>query len=91
MAYRPACSGISNGMTKGGKPLLGLAISAMSLHRGQTRTFTEMRIFCVAAGEQISRERLRQIFEKALRKLRIHLARESNEEVRHALQAILHK
>ena len=37
--------------------LLGLAVSALSLRFGETRTYTEMQYFIEAAGERISRDK----------------------------------
>lgn len=63
---------------KGGHPDkklfdLGLAVGAATLLPGQRRSCEEIAAFCWAAGAPVSRERIRQIEAKALRKLR-HLA-----------------
>lgn len=55
--------------------LLGLAILSTRLLPGQVHTYREMSEFCRAAGENISRQRLHQIEDRALRKLRIALTK----------------
>jgi len=52
---------------------LGLAVAGLSLQPGEISTYARMQFFISAAdplGRTISRERLRQIEAKALRKLR---------------------
>lgn len=66
-------------------PFLGLSILATRLKPGQPVTLAEMAIWCCAAGEQISSERLRQIEERALRKIRIHITRELNTHAKEVL------
>lgn len=62
-------------MRKGTGRLLGLEVLALRLRPGQTPTFEEMKQFCIAAGEPISRQRLQQIEQRALRKLRIAMTK----------------
>lgn len=66
-------------------PLLGLAVSALSLEPGQRRTYYEMQCFCDAAAEvmhdptqKMSWQRLWQIEQKALRKIRAALYRDKS-------------
>lgn len=66
---------------KAKKPFLGLAILSTLLRPGEIPTFAAMRAFCCAAGEPISRERLRQIEYRALRKCRIRLKQRGITEV----------
>ena len=62
---------------------LGLAVSALSLQPGQTRTYRELSAFCVAAGTPVSWQRIWQIEQRALRKLRAKLYAD------HVLQEVL--
>lgn len=69
---------------KAAKAFVGLGVLSRHLHRGQVPTFQTMQDFIQAGGESISRERLRQIEFRALRKLRIRM-KMTPEEVRSAL------
>lgn len=76
--------------------LLGLEISALTLKPGQTRTYKEMESFCDAAAEvtgdrsqAMSWQRLHQIEQRALRKLRIRFCADLPEEMREAAMAVI--
>lgn len=65
---------------------LGLAVSALSLKPGETRTQREIAAFC-----DCSYQRIQQIEWRALRKIRRHFMREKNADVREALLALIRK
>jgi hypothetical protein len=76
--------------------LLGLEISALTLKPGQTRTHKEMESFCDAAAEvtgdrshAMSWQRLWQIEQRALKKLRLRLCADLPEEMREAAMAVI--
>jgi hypothetical protein len=55
--------------TKGGKALLGLAVSALSLQSGEIRRYRDMEKFCRAAGENITWQALWLTCRSAMRKM----------------------
>lgn len=67
------------------KPFLGLAIRQLSLKPGERMSLNEMAAWCEAGGEKVSSERLRQIEERALRKIRIYVTRELNNDAKEVL------
>lgn len=67
------------------KPFLGLAIRQLSLKPGERMSLNEMATWCEAGGEKVSSERLRQIEERALRKIRIFVTRELNNDAKEVL------
>ena len=67
------------------RPFLGLAIRQLSLKPGERISLNEMALWCEAAGEKISSERLRQIEERALKKIRIFITRELNHDAKEVL------
>lgn len=58
------------------KVLLGLEISRLSLQPGERRTYRDLAAFVCATGQRISWQRIWQIEQQALRKIRAHLYRE---------------
>lgn len=67
------------------KPFLGLSVRALSLEPGQRVSLREMVDWCEAAGEHISYQRIQQIEQRALRKIRIHITRELNNDAKEVL------
>lgn len=57
---------------------LGLAIGHATLQPGQTRTNAEIAAFPQAAGAHCSPQRVQQILDKTLRKIRAHLYRDKD-------------
>lgn len=64
---------------------LGLELSALHLKPGEHRTQRELVIWMEAAGEKITYQRIQQIEQKALRKIRIHVTRELNADAKEVL------
>jgi hypothetical protein len=71
----------------------GLAISALSLTRGECRTCADLAIFCREAGAHCTRQRISQIEHKALKKVRLALWRDKHldAELRQSLAKIFEK
>src|SRR5436190_6305130 len=69
---------------------LGLAISALSLQPGETRTCEELAFFCQAAGAHCTRQNISQMEQRALRKCRLFLYRQKDldAELRASLEKI---
>lgn len=67
-------------------PFIGLAVRALHVQPGQRATFQELKDWIEAGGDRISRERVRQIYERGMRKVRAHLYRDvmTNDELREA-------
>jgi hypothetical protein len=57
---------------------LGLAISGATLQPGETRTQQELAWFVEAAGAHCTRQRIQQIEERTLRKVRAALYRDKD-------------
>lgn len=75
---------------------LGLAVSALSLEYGQSRTFDEMRCFIDAAAEvcpeiekPMSWQRIWQIEQRALRKLRNRYLFMKDEGMKEAVESLM--
>jgi DNA-directed RNA polymerase sigma subunit (sigma70/sigma32) len=49
---------------------LGMAVSALTMVRGQRRTYAEIAAYVSAAGRPITRQAIEHIEKRALRKLR---------------------
>ena len=72
-------------------PFLGLEIRATRLSPGQTATFHELSTWATAGGDKVTWQRIQQIHDRALRKLRIAFMREENLELREAAIELFRK
>lgn len=70
------------------RPFLGLEIRATRVSPGETATFRELAIWITAGGEKITWQRVQQIHDRSLRKLRIAFMRKENLELREAAIAL---
>ena len=64
---------------------VGLAVRALHLQPGQKASYKELADWIEAGGEKISWQRCQQIEQRALRKIRIHITRELNNDAKEVL------